>query len=102
MRKTFEVLEGISRTSGSIKKLELLNTLKDNEFAKFYFETVFNKYLTYGVGDVDSVGVRYPLPTLNSLKELRQRLVNREITGNDARKELEDTVSTPNSLYNFN
>jgi len=99
MRKTFEVLEGISRASGSIKKLELLRTLKDNEFAKFYFETVFNKYLTYGVNPIESLG-NEGLCAGIWLRELREKFINREVTGDAARKEMARTYSTSNPLWN--
>lgn len=100
MKQTFKILEEISGVSGTNKKMELLSTLKDNEFAKFYFETVFNSYLTYGVSELGVCDVDYEVKSLKELKALRDKLVSRELTGGLARAELATTISTKDELVN--
>jgi len=94
MHETLRTLEEISRTSGTNKKMELLRRLEMNEFASFYFETAFNSYLTYGVSEIGVCDVDYPIPTLKQLMLLRKKLVDRDITGAQARAELAVTIST--------
>jgi ATP-dependent DNA ligase len=100
MNKTLKILEAISETSGTNLKIELLGKLKNDEFAKFYFETALSPMLTYGVGKVKPLPEKYPIPRLDSLLDLRKRLNSRKITGDKARLEVAMTVSTEDPLVN--
>lgn len=101
LKQTFEILEQIEKVSGRNDKMELLSKLINNEFAKFYFETVFNPFLTYGV--TPSLGVKdqvEEVSDLAELKEFRTRLAGRLITGDAARVLIESTYRTSDVLVN--
>jgi len=100
MRETFDVLDQISRVSSRNTKVELLHRLRHNEFAKFYFETIFNPYLTYGTS---VTGEKVPMEgevTPTALRNIRTTLIERKCTGDAARVLVNATCSTPDAVLN--
>lgn len=89
MKKTFEILEKIEKARGSLAKAELLKELKGNEFAKWYFETIYNPFLHYGAR-AEGTLVKSEFK-FEQLKDIRDRLVKREVVGNAARDLINST-----------
>jgi len=98
----FAVLEKIKSASGRNQKLALLELLKENDFAKFYFTTVFNPYLTYGVVPRgEQAPSEEPPPDPLALRWLRMTLNRREVTGQKALAFLEGTYCTNSTVWNY-
>jgi len=100
MLETFKVLEEIEKARGTIKKMQLLQLLQNNKFARFYFDTAFNSYLNYGISKIKDAGRTYPTPTQHQLLDLRVALVKRHITGAMAKAAMEISISTSDPLIN--
>ena len=101
MLVTFDILEKISQTSSMNAKLELLHRLKENNFSRWYFETVFNPFLTYGVVPTnEAFPIQIIPPTLEILKKIRKDLSERAVTGNAARLLIGKTYNTTDPVVN--
>ena len=102
MKQTFDILDTIEKVSSRNTKIELLQNLKENEFSKWYFETVFHPFLTYGVTPREVGIYNRGIAKVNFqyLKELRAELADRKISGNDAREIVEGTISTGDGQFN--
>ena len=99
--ETFEVLGQIEKVSSRNTKIELLHRLGHNEFAKFYFETIFNPFMTYGVVvGTEMLETVHPTKELAVLRDLRRQLVDRNISGNNARMAVLETCTTVEPMYN--
>lgn len=86
MRQAFEVLERISLIGSRNEKIRLLKE-NQSEDMKFILETFLNPYWTYGVKDFDDDKVyRTDIPLKPELFSLREALIKRELTGNEARE----------------
>jgi len=96
----FSILEKISRTTSSLEKMELLMSLRGDKFTEFYFETIFNPYLTYGVRTINKLENQYPIPSFKEIQLLRQKLVSRELSGLIAQREVDIFCNTILSFFN--
>jgi len=86
------LLEQISLTASRNAKIQLLTENLSEELF-FLFETALDPYLTYGIEKFDDGKVyRQDIPELYELRVVRQSLSQRQITGNDARDLLRQTL----------
>ena len=86
------LLEQISLTASRNAKIELL-TKNQSEELFFLFETALDPYLTYGVEKFDDGKIhRQDNPELYELQVVRNSLSQRQITGNEARDLLRQTL----------
>ena len=90
-----KVLLALSKISGRNDKEKFLKQ-NDSLTLRFFLDTLFNSYLTYGVKKIGSSVIRGDIPTLEELKAARKLLAIRQVTGHAAIKLLEDTVNCSN------
>ena len=92
-----EVLENMTLTGSRNSKIALLQGSKCKEL-EFLLETALNPYMRYGVKEVADVATRDNIPSLEELKELREELLTRKVTGNAARDRISQCIGTKNEL----
>ena len=75
------------------KEKEDLLRQNDGPILRFFLETLFNPYLTYGVKKIGTEVTREVPPRLEKLQDVRNQLATRAVTGHAAIKLLETTVN---------
>ena len=101
IKSILEQFEKIESISSRNQKAELLQELYDNqkEASLFLLETAFNPYLIFGIDNFDDGNVyATQLPTIEQLKNIRDKLVNKELTGHAARDAIRSTVLCEDEL----
>jgi len=96
MNKTIEEVCKILLELGKIPgRNDKEKFIKDNDSItlRFFLETAFNPYLTFGVKKISKKVTRDTVPTLEELKVMRKLLALRQATGNAAVKLLEETIN---------
>ena len=87
-----KILLTLSKISGRNDKEAFLRQ-NDSLTLRFFLDTLFNTFLTYGVKKIGSSVTREDIPTLEELKATRKLLAIRQVTGHAAIQLLEDTVN---------
>jgi len=100
MNKSIEevckILLELSKIPGRNDKEKFLKE-NDSLTLRFFLDTLFNPYLTYGVKKIGITVTRETIPTLEELKATRKVLAIRQVTGHSAIKLIEDTVNCKDS-----
>ena len=103
MIEACHVLEALLETRGRNDKITILKQITANgplsKKVQFLFQTAFDSYMHYGVGEIlDNREYQGDLPSFETLFELRDKLMRREITGNAAREKINQTILCSDEL----
>ena len=102
LKNACEILEKIEATAKSTEKKKILKSVIGTEYEedlKFLLDTALNPFLIYGVKNFKESDKFYQDPIdVVAVREVRDELVNREVTGNTAKALLENTISVADDI----
>lgn len=102
LRKVCEALERLESTGSSNEKKEILSEIKNSDFVeafKFILDTALNPFLTYGIKKIDDGKVYSEIhPPMESVRLIRDKLANRELTGHAAAEALRGRILVEDAL----
>ena len=92
MKQACELLEQISKTSSRTAKIALLKQGSSKEVSTL-LDIALNPLLHYGVINFNTEkDYKYTIPTLMEIQCLKTALVNKEVTGNEAKELMRQTL----------
>lgn len=98
LQQACEVLEKLSKNNSRNAKLQILRDKASLELA-FLFETALHPMLTYGVAHISEKESKGSLiPQFNELRTIRDNLVNRKVTGDEAKELLLYHIQTEDPI----
>lgn len=97
MTKTFiDILEELEKISSTNDKIDLIKANKDNVELKEFLRLALDKNITFGIADIEDVKEYATIGVFNRFNNfiiLVNKLQARELTGNDARDEINKFLS---------